>query len=92
MKGVGCGDLLPVFVLVDDDLGRLRRAAIHIAEEASTTELRCDLCPPEDVVGAGQLLSDLTREVGRCSTGGGVHGGSGGGDGDGRWDAVEELG
>ena len=75
MKGIGCGDLLLVFVLVDDDLGRLRRAAIHIAEDAGTTKLRRDLGPPEDEVGAGKLLGDLARET-RVGGGGRGHGGS----------------
>ena len=73
MEWIRDGLLLPILVLADDELGRLRHASIDIAEEACPSQLRRNLGMPQDIVCAGQPLGDLTRE----GNGGGAGGGHG---------------
>ena len=70
VERVGRRGLLPVFVLGDEESGRLRCGAVGIAEDTGAPQLRHDLCTPQNIVRAGKLLCDLLVEVWVGGTGG----------------------
>ena len=74
MKRIWPSHLLAGGVLAGEDFVRLSRCAVDVVEDAGAPQLRRDLGPPQDIVGAGELLRDSTAERRLEGGGGGRHG------------------
>ena len=64
---------LPSGIFCDVGFGRLGRRVVDVVEDIGAPQLRRDLCPPQDVVGAGEFLHDSSAEGWLEGGGGGRH-------------------